>query len=151
MSPLLANIYMRRFLKAWELRGNDRRFGSRIVNYADDFVILCRGQAAEALAEARQILTRIGLTLNQTKTRICHAWQEPFDFLGYRFGVQYQFGSGRPYLAAYPSAKSVERMKDTLERMIGVAHVVAKRGESRRRCQSQVAWLDELLQLWNGE
>ena len=50
MSPLLANIYMRRFLKAWERRGNDRRFGSRIVNYADDFVILCRRHAAEALA-----------------------------------------------------------------------------------------------------
>ena len=52
LSPLLANIYMRRFLKAWELRGNDNKFGSRVVNYADDFVILCRGAADEALAEA---------------------------------------------------------------------------------------------------
>ena len=60
MSPLLANIYMRRFLKAWELRGNDRRFGSRVVSYADDFVILSRRHATEALAEAQQILTRIG-------------------------------------------------------------------------------------------
>jgi RNA-directed DNA polymerase len=119
MSPLLANIYMRRFLKAWELRGNGRRFGSRVVNYADDFVILCRGHAAEALAEAQQILTRIGLTLNTTKTRICHAWQEPFDFLGYSFGVQYRFGSGQPYLAAYPSEKSVRRIKETLQRMVG--------------------------------
>ena len=40
LSPLLANIYMRRFLRAWELRGNDRKLGTRIVNYADDFVIL---------------------------------------------------------------------------------------------------------------
>ncbi len=119
LSPLLANIYMRRFLKAWELRGNDRRFGSRIINYADDFVILCRKHAAEALAEAQQILERIGLALNPTKTRICHAWQEPFDFLGYSFGVQYRFGGGQPYLAAYPSAKSVHRMKDTLRRMVG--------------------------------
>ena len=110
---------MRRFLKAWELRGNDRRFGSRIVNYADDFVILCRKHAAEALAEAKQILERIGLALNQTKTRICHARREPFDFLGYSFGIQYQFGSGQPYVAAYPSAKSVRRIKDTLKRMVG--------------------------------
>src|SRR5262245_62092812 len=55
LSPLLANIYMRRFLKAWEQRGYDKRFGSRIVNYADDFVILCRGDAAGALTEARYI------------------------------------------------------------------------------------------------
>ncbi len=119
MSPLLANIYMRRFLKAWELRGNDRKFGSRIVNYADDFVILCRKHPEQALAEADQILTRIGLTLNETKTRICHAWQEPFDFLGYSFGVQYRFGGGRPYLAAYPSAKSVRRLRTKLRRMVG--------------------------------
>jgi RNA-directed DNA polymerase len=119
LSPLLANIYMRRFLKAWEVRGNDRRFGSRIVNYADDFVILRRRQAADALAEAQQILTRIGLTLNTTKTRICNAREESFNFLGYSFGTQYRFGSGQPYLAAYPSAKSVDRMKETLQRMVG--------------------------------
>lgn len=119
MSPLLANIYMRRFLKAWELRGNDRKFGSRIVNYADDFVILCRGHAEKALAEADQILTRIGLTINQTKTRICHVWQEPFDFLGYSFGVQHRFGSGQRYLGAFPSVKSVRRLKATLCRMVG--------------------------------
>lgn len=119
MSPLLANIYMRRFLKAWELRGNDRKFGSCIVNYADDFVILCRKHPESALAEADQILTRIGLTLNQSKTRICHAWQEPFDFLGYSFGVQHRFGSGQRYLAAYPSVKSVRRLRATLRRMVG--------------------------------
>jgi RNA-directed DNA polymerase len=119
LSPLLANIYMRRFLKAWRQRGNALRFGSRIVNYADDFVILCRRDAAGALSEARSILTRIGLTINEAKTRICHAPTESFDFLGYTFGTRYSFGSGRKYLAAYPSDKSVRRLKDTLRRMIG--------------------------------
>jgi RNA-directed DNA polymerase len=119
LSPLLANLYMRRFLKAWELRGNDQKYGCRVVNYADDFVILCRRRAADALSEAERILTRIGLALNPTKTRLCHAWQAPFDFLGYSFGVQYRFGSGQPYLAAYPSAKSVSRLKATLRRMVG--------------------------------
>jgi Retron-type reverse transcriptase len=119
LSPLLANIYMRRFLKAWEQRGLDRQFASRIVNYADDFVILCRRDAAQALGEARRLLQRIGLMLNETKTRICQAPYEPFDFLGYRFGVQYSFGSGQEYVAAYPSGKSVCRVKDKLRRMIG--------------------------------
>jgi len=119
LSPLLANVYMRRFLKAWELRGNDRRFGCCVVNYADDFVILCRCNATAALAEARHILARIGLTLNEEKTRICHVWEEPFDFLGYSFGVQYSFGSGRPYLAAFPAKRSVRRLKEKLHRMVG--------------------------------
>jgi len=119
LSPLLANIYMRRFLKTWEMRGNDKRFRSRIINYADDFVLLCQKDAAAALVEARNILTRLGLTLNETKTRVCRAWDEPFDFLGYRFGVQYLFGSGRRYLAAYPSDKSVRQLKAKLRRMIG--------------------------------
>jgi RNA-directed DNA polymerase len=119
LSPLLANIYMRRFLKAWEQRGHEKRFGSRIVNYADDFVILCRRDAAGALTEARYLFQRLGLTLNETKTRICRAPREAFDFLGYRFGTQYSFGSGRRYVAAYPSSKSVSRIKDTLRRMIG--------------------------------
>ena len=119
LSPLLANVYMRRFLKAWEQRGLDRRFGSRIVNYADDFVILCQRDAVGALSEARSIFERIGLMLNETKTQICRAPCEPFDFLGYRFGTQHSFGSGREYAAAYPSDKSVNRLKDTLRQMIG--------------------------------
>jgi RNA-directed DNA polymerase len=117
ISPLLANVYMRRFLKAWELRGNERKFAARIVNYADDFVILCHHEAEKALAEARSILERIGLTLNPKKTRVCHAWREPFDFLGYSFGVQHSFGSGRRYMAAYPSKRSVSRFRDKLRRM----------------------------------
>jgi RNA-directed DNA polymerase len=119
LSPLLANIYMRRFLKAWERRGNERKLGSRVVNYADDFVILCRGRAREALAEAESILVRLGLALNRNKTRICCAHTEPFEFLGYSFGVQHRFGGGHKYLAAYPSAASVRRLKAKLRRMIG--------------------------------
>jgi len=119
ISPLLANLYMRRFLQAWRRRGNRERFDSRIVNYADDFVILCRRDAAGARAEAGAILSRIGLHLNETKTRVCNVWEEPFDFLGYRFGVQYSFGSGRRYLGARPSPTSVQRLKTTLRRMVG--------------------------------
>ncbi len=117
ISPLLANIYMRRFLRAWKLRGNDKKYGSRIVSYADDFVILCQHSPQEALAAARKILSRIGLVLNENKTRICYVWRESFDFLGYSFGVQYLFGSGRPYLAAYPSKEGMRRVKQKLRNM----------------------------------
>jgi hypothetical protein len=143
LSPLLANIYMRRFLKAWRQFGCDQRFGSRIVNYADDFVILCRRDAAGALSEARHILARIGLTINETKTRTCHAPTESFDFLGYTFGTRYLFGSGRKYLAAYPSDQSVRRLKGTLRRMVG-SHMSWQSGEQLVRNVNRVVhgWMD---------
>jgi len=119
ISPLLANIYMRRFLKAWEQRGYEHSLKTRIVNYADDFVILCRGTAPRALAEARAILTRIGLTLNEAKTRTCQVWQESFDFLGYTFGQCYAPKTGKPYLGVQPSRKRLARLRDRIRELTG--------------------------------
>lgn len=114
ISPLLANIYMHRFLRAWRERGKGEEFRARIVNYADDFVILSRGKAAEALAWTRWVMGRIGLTLNETKTRLCDARTGHFDFLGYTFGPQWSPWTTRWYTAAKPSRKSVLRVKEKL-------------------------------------
>jgi hypothetical protein len=92
---------------------------ARIVNYADDFVILCRGTAHRALAEARGILTRIGLTLNEAKTRTCAVWQESFDFLGYTFGRCFAPKTGKPYLGVQPSRKRLARLRDRLRELTG--------------------------------
>jgi len=70
ISPLLANLYMNRFLKHWRMRGCGAKFRAHLVNYADDFVILSRGHAAEALAWTRAVMTKLGLTLNETKTSL---------------------------------------------------------------------------------
>lgn len=115
ISPLLANIYFRRFLAAWEQFGYGKKFQSRIVNYADDFVILTRNKAGEALDAARRIIGKIGLTLNETKTRVCQA-QDSFTFLGYTFGTQYQFG-GKPYLGKRPSDKSVAKHRESIREL----------------------------------
>ena len=85
-SPLLANIYMNRFLKYWRLTGRGEAFRAHVIAYADDFVILSRGCAAEALAWTKAVMTRLGLTLNEAKTSLRNARQERFDFLGYSFG-----------------------------------------------------------------
>jgi RNA-directed DNA polymerase len=53
ISPLLANIYINRFLRAWRRRGKGSQYRAHVVNYADDLVILSRGHAAEALAWTR--------------------------------------------------------------------------------------------------
>ncbi len=111
ISPLLANIYMHRFLRAWRERGKDQQYQARVINYADDFVILSRGHAAEALAWTRWAMTHLGLTLNETKTCLRTAPRESFDFLGYTFGQARYRKTGQTYLAARPSTRSVQRLK----------------------------------------
>src|SRR5215218_4937168 len=88
-SPLLANIYMNRFLKYWRLTGRGEAFQAHVISYADDFVILSRGRAAEALTWTKAVMTRLGLSLNEAKTSLKDARQERFDFLGYSFGHHY--------------------------------------------------------------
>src|SRR5438874_4999323 len=87
ISPLLANLYMRRFVLGWKMLGLEQSLGSRIVTYADDLVILCRkGKAEEALQRLHEIMGKLKLTVNEEKTRICKIPGERFDFLGYTFG-----------------------------------------------------------------
>ena len=119
ISPLLANIYMNRFLRAWRERGKGEQFRARIVNYADDFVILSRGHATEALEWTRWAMGRLGLTLNEVKTCIRDARREHFRFLGYSFGPERFRKDGHWYLAAKPSEKAVSRVK---ERVSGILH-----------------------------
>src|SRR5713226_3269121 len=83
ISPLLSNLYMRRFVLGWKKLGHEERLQAYIINYADDFVICCRGKAEEALATMRHMMTKLKLTVNETKTRVCKLPEEKFDFLGY--------------------------------------------------------------------
>lgn len=110
ISPLLANIYMRRFLLAWDKWKLPQKLDAHVVNYADDFVILCRRTAHEARNAAEGILARLKLTVNEAKTREVNAWREPFDFLGYTFGRCFKPGSSRVYLGAKPAKKRVQRI-----------------------------------------
>src|SRR5215471_9582921 len=111
ISPLLANLYMRRFVLGWKMLGLERSLGSRIVTYADDLVILCRkGNAEEARQRLREIMGRLKLTVNEEKTRICKVPEEEFDFLGYSFGRMYSARTGQSYLGFRPSKKSIKRM-----------------------------------------
>lgn len=112
ISPLLANVYMHRFLRAWRERGMERHLNAKVVSYADDFVILCRGTAAEALAITQRWMAAMKLTVNEKKTRVCDVTQTAFDFLGYTFGPTVYRPTGRTYLAAQPSKQAVARLRD---------------------------------------
>ena len=101
ISPLLSNIYLNGL--DWKLE----RAGFEMVRYADDFVVLCRGQeqAQQALEQIRRWVEANGLKLHPTKTRLVDANQRGgFDFLGYHFE------RGKKW----PRQKSLDKLKDTI-------------------------------------
>ena len=111
ISPLLANLYMRRFVLGWQKLGLEQSLGTRLVTYADDLVILCRrGSAENALHHLRQIMGKLKLTVNEEKTRICRVPDGEFDFLGYTFGRMYSPETGKARLGYRPSKKSIKRI-----------------------------------------
>jgi RNA-directed DNA polymerase len=118
VSPGLANLYMNRMLKGFRQTRRGEQFRARIVNYADDFVILSRGKAKEALEWTGGVLERLELTLNEKKTSIREARRERFDFLGYTFGPHYSPRTGREYLGHSPSKKSVGRIKQKVKELL---------------------------------
>jgi group II intron reverse transcriptase/maturase len=114
VSPLLANLYMRRFLLGWKQQGWEQKLRAHIVNYADDFVILCRQKAAEAQAQMARMMEKLKLEVNQQKTRICHVPEESFDFLGYTLGRCYRVKTGQAYIGTKPSKKRVLKFCESI-------------------------------------
>jgi group II intron reverse transcriptase/maturase len=119
ISPLLSNLYMRRFVLGWKKLGHEKRLQACIVNYADDLVICCRGKAEAALTTMRRMMTRLKLTVNDTKTRVCKLPEEKFDFLGYTFGRCYSTKTGQAYLGTVPSKKRVLRICSAISEETG--------------------------------
>ena len=142
VSPMLSVIYMNRFLKHWRRCGRGEAFRAHIVNYADDFVILSRGHAKEALAWTAAVMTKLGLTINEAKTSLKNARKESFDFLGYTIGPHRYRKDGHWYLGASPSKKSVLRIK----RKIGDLLMPGNKGAWTVVCDK----LNQLLVGWSA-
>jgi RNA-directed DNA polymerase len=140
VSPALANLYMNRYLKVFRLRGLDRRYGARLINYADDLVVLCRHGATEVLAQTRRWFTQMGLTLNEQKTRVCDGRTEPFTFLGYTFGPLWYRKDGHWYLGAAPAKKAVQRVKGRIRQIL--------RPTNQAPWETVVADLNPVLRGW---
>lgn len=142
-SPLLANLYFRRFLLAWYEHGHAKRLDAHVVNYADDLVICCRpGNGAVALATMRRLMERLGLTVNDKKTRLACVPEESFDFLGYTVGRFYG-KDGRAFIGTEPSRKS-------LNRIIEKIHDATAPRWYWNSPESRVAELNALLRGWSG-
>jgi RNA-directed DNA polymerase len=142
ISPLLANLYMRRFVLGWKKLGLERSLGSRLVTYADDLVILCRkGKAAEALQRLREIMGKLKLTVNEEKTRICTVPEGEFDFLGYTFGRMYSARTGQARLGYRPSKKSIKRVVEKV-------HALTDRSGTWQETTRLVDKLNRTLRGW---
>jgi RNA-directed DNA polymerase len=140
-SPLLANLYMRRFVLGWQVLGHAQRLDAVIVNYADDFVICSRGHAAEALAAMRDMMARLQLTVNEQKTRLCRLPEGTFTFLGYTFGRCFSRRTGGVYVSPRPSAKKIRALCREVS-------AVTDRRTTPREAGAQVGQLNRLLQGW---
>jgi group II intron reverse transcriptase/maturase len=142
ISPLLANVYMRRFVLAWKKFGLERTLGAKLVTYADDLVILCgKGKAEQARQKLREIMGKQKLTVNEEKTRICKVPEETFDFLGYTFGRLYSPTTGKARIGMRPSRKSIKRMVEKV-------HAMTERRTSWQETTDVVGKLNRSLRGW---
>jgi group II intron reverse transcriptase/maturase len=141
ISPLLSNIYMRRFLLGWKVLGHAARLNARIVNYADDLTILCRGSAGAAMNTMREMMDRLKLTVNEEKTRLCRVPDSSFHFLGYTFGRCYSTKTGRAYIGTRPSKKSIAKVRRTISELTSPRRLLLD-------TQEQVTELNRRLTGW---
>ncbi len=143
ISPLLSNLYMRRFILGWKTLGHEGRLRAYIVNYADDFVICCRGTATQAMATMREMMQRLRLTVNEQKTRQCRVWDESFDFLGYTIGRCYSPKTGKVYIGTKPSKKKIARL-------CGAISELTERRWGFIDTEEQVARINRKLEGWSN-
>jgi hypothetical protein len=117
LSPLLANLYLHLLDRIWERHDLERRLGARLVRYADDAVILCRGDSQPAMAVLETVLERLELTLNRDKTHVVDARKQAFNFLGFSIKWAHSRRTGKGYPNVEPSKRAVQRIKARIKEL----------------------------------
>ena len=111
ISPLLANIYLNVLDKLWKVKKVEERMEARLIRYADDLVVMCRGNSERILKGTRAILEKLGLRLNEEKTRVVNTWKERFDFLGFTVEMAKSPRTGKKFPLIRPSKKAMAQIQ----------------------------------------
>jgi RNA-directed DNA polymerase len=144
ISPLLANIYHACIPRIWTQWDETKHLDSRLVSYADDFVILLKpGRGKRAMQALDRICTRLSLKLSAEKTRVVQAEEESFHFLGFEIQKVLNPKSGKRWPRVTPSRTSEQRLRDRLREIL-----------NRKTARLPVAWalgeVNPLLRGWSG-
>ena len=117
ISPLLANVYLNVLDTIWKLKKVQERFGARLVRYADDCVVLCKGNTERTLKGMKKVLSDLGLTLNEEKTKIVNARETSFTFLGFRIQMRPARKTGKSFPLVEPSKQAMKHIRSEIRQL----------------------------------
>jgi len=114
ISPLLANIYLNILDTLWKEKRIQEEYGARLIRYADDFVVLCRGNTERVRQGIERVLAHVGLNLNEQKTKMVEAREESFNFLGFTIKLVRSPRTEGVFPLISPSEKAVNKVKASI-------------------------------------
>jgi RNA-directed DNA polymerase len=121
ISPLLSNLYLHlvdRIVNS--TKSIFKKLDIVMVRYADDFVLMGKTLKGEALNKLKELLNRMGLTLNEEKSKQINAKETPFNFLGFvfRYDRSYTPAMGRKFWNVKPNEKSNKKIRVKIEAVL---------------------------------
>ena len=136
ISPLLANIYLNVLDTLWAVKKVQEKLGARLVRYADDTVVLCKGNTERILKGMTTVFNDLGLTLNEEKTRVVDAWQESFTFLGFSIKMREGLKTGCPYPLTEPSKRALKHARSEIKQLTSERYSAVPTEEVIRRANA---------------
>lgn len=129
ISPLLANIYMNLLDRIVnKMNGYFANLGIRMIRYADDFILMSHEIKQEVITKLHGYLNRMELTINEEKSKLVNAGEEPFDFLG--FTVRYDRSilfKGSRFWNIFPKQKAQKGIRKAIDvKLKLIGHYPAK-------------------------
>jgi len=117
ISPLLANIYLNILDTLWKMKRVEERMEARLVRYADDLLVVCRGNAHKILEGIKKVIEGLKLTLNEDKTKIVDVRKESFNFLGFTIRVVKSSRTSRNFPLIRPSKEALKCIRAEIKGM----------------------------------
>lgn len=118
ISPLLANVYLNLLDTMWKEKKIEEKMKARLIRYADDFVVLCRGNTERILEGVERATSHLGLSLNEAKTKVVEA-SRGFNFLGFNIKMVKNPKTGRTFPLVRPSKKSLKHIRVEIKGLTG--------------------------------